>query len=413
MVDIGPWLTALGLERYIEIFRKREIDLEIIPLLSELDLREMGIPLGPRKKILHASVFLPAAEYRSPVRTDVRSAERRHLTILFCDLVASTEYAERLDPEDFGHLVERFVQSCTTILQRHGGLVANYQGDAISGYFGYPVADEDDTERALIAGLEILCTVSGIAEPGGSPIQVRLGVASGHVVVGNLLGAPTGVSIVAFGHVPHLAARLQALAQPNTILTDTATYHAASGAIEFEDFGKHRLKGFSDLIQAWRPIRARVLSSRFAKRATWTRLVGRDLELRQLLRSWEEVSTTRQGKAIVIAGEAGIGKSRLLNEFQQRLANSNQMMLQCFPAFEHSTLYPFLTALKNNAGIEDNDNTEDKLQKLRSELRANDIPISTALSILSNLLSISATGTEVVVDISSERYRNITKQLFG
>ncbi len=410
--DIGPWLTDLGLERYIEAFRSREIDLEIIPLLSDDDLREIGLALGPRRKVLHASSLLPAAEYRSPVRTDVRSAERRHLTILFCDLVASTEYAERLDPEDFGHLVETFVRNCTTILQRHSGLVANFQGDAISGYFGYPVAEEDDAERALLAGLEILYWVDGSAQPKGQPVQVRLGVASGQVVVGNLLGAPAGVSIVAFGHVPHLAARLQTLAQPNTILADSPTYQAASGAIEFEDAGRHRLKGFSDLIQAWKPIRARILASRFAKRASLTRLVGRDLELRRLIKNWEEVSATRHGRAIVIAGEAGIGKSRLLNELQRRLTNSNQMMFQCFPSFEHSTLYPFLTELKNRAGILDADNTETKLQKLVSELQPNDVPTSTALSILSNLLSISHPEVEIVSDISSQHYQNTTKRLF-
>ena len=165
------------------------------------------------------------------MQTGVPTAERRHLSILFCDMVASTEYADRLDPEDFRRLVQTFLQTCSEVILRHHGLVASYIGDAVSAYFGYPVADEDDAERALLAGLEILQTVATVAEE--HPLRVRLGVASGQVVVGNVLGAPAGVSTVAFGHVVHLAARLQALAEPNTLLVDAATYQAASGAIEF------------------------------------------------------------------------------------------------------------------------------------------------------------------------------------
>ena len=204
MDDIAPWLMALGLEQYIEIFRKHEIDLQSVTLLSDRDLLEMGVALGPRKKILAAIASLPAG-ISGAVQTDTPAAERRHLTILFCDMVGSTEYADRLDPEDFRRLVERFLQTCDVAVQRHKGSVASYIGDAVEAYFGYPVADEDDAERALLTGLEILETVAAIVDAQGQPLRVRLGVASGQVVVGNLVGARAGVSIVAFGHVAHLA----------------------------------------------------------------------------------------------------------------------------------------------------------------------------------------------------------------
>ena len=410
MVDIGQWLIALGLEQYIELFRQQEIDLQSLALLSDADLEKMGVSLGARRKIL--SVLASSSGLPGPAQAQMPAAERRHLTVLFCDMVASTEYADRLDPEDFRRLVETFLQSCSEVVQRHKGLVASYIGDAVKSYFGYPIAEEDDAERAVLAGLDMLETVAAIGKAHGQPLQVRLGVASGQVVVGNFTGAPAGVSTVAFGHVAHLAARLQTLAEPNALLADSATFQAANGAIEFADFGRHVLKGFSDPVQVWRALHARTLGSRFAKRTRLSRLYGRDTEVRLLVERWARVSSEKRGQVVVVSGEAGIGKSRLLDELQQRIQSSSQLMVQCVPAFENSTLYPFLTELTRRAGIGDSDSAEEKLLKLRSVLSVSEVPLDTSLPIFATLLSISSAGPGPVSSIGAERQRAITKQVF-
>ncbi len=408
--NIGPWLTALGLQQYAKAFRKRDIDLRRVRFLSDLDLQEMGIPLGPRLEILNAIASLAPANAAIAVQTGVPTAERRHLSILFCDMVASTEYADQLDPEDFRRLVQTFLQTCSEVIRRHHGLVASYIGDAVSAYFGYPVADEDDAERALLAGLEILQTVATVAEE--HPLRVRLGVASGQVVVGNVLGAPAGVSTVAFGHVAHLAARLQTLAEPNMILADAATYQAASGAIEFTNHGRHQLKGFAEPIQVWQVGKARPLPSRFARRTRLTKVYGRDAEISRLITSWKEVSSARRGQAVEVSGEAGIGKSRLLDELRQRLPDAAQLMVQCSSAFENSTLHPFLSELKHWAGIKDADAAEEKLRKLTTVLSVSEVPVATTLPLFANLLSIPTSDPEAATDFSSERHRTITKKVF-
>lgn len=352
-----------------------------------------------------ASPILPGSPAKSV-------AERRYLTILFCDMVGSTEYADRLDPEDFQHLIESFLQTCSSVVRRHKGVTASYIGDAIQAYFGYPIAGEDDSEFAVLAALEIVDAVAAIAANQGYPLQVRLGIASGQVVVGEFVGAPSGLSTVAFGHVAHLAARLQVLAKPNTILVDAATFEAASGAIDFTKFGKHELKGFAEPVQVWQVQRARMVPTRFAKRARMTKLCGRNAELRLLMERWETVVRDRRGNAVLVSGESGIGKSRLLNEIQQRLRSFPQLTMQCSPTFENSTLYPFLAELQRIATIEDGDSTDDKLRKLRNGLSIGSVSSDIALAIFSGLLGMPTTTPDRLEGISAERQRNIAEQAF-
>jgi class 3 adenylate cyclase/tetratricopeptide (TPR) repeat protein len=339
-------------------------------------------------------------------------AERRYLTILFCDMVGSTEYADRLDPEDFQHLIESFLQTCSSVVQSRKGVTASYIGDAIQAYFGYPIAGEDDSEFAVLAALEIIDAVATISAERGFPLEVRVGIASGQVVVGEFMGAPSGVSTVAFGHVAHLAARLQVLAKPNTILVDAATFEAASGAVDFTQFGKHELKGFAEPVQVWQVRRARTLPTRFAKRARMTKLCGRNDEMRLLMELWESVLRDKRGRAVLVSGESGIGKSRLLNEVQQRLRSFPRLTIQCSPTFENSTLFPFLAELQRIAMVEDSDSTGEKLRKLGNRLAQGPVSNDISLAIFSNLLGMPATSPNRLEGISAERQRNIAEQVF-
>jgi class 3 adenylate cyclase len=412
--DIDKWLNDLGLGRYADTFARNEIDIGSLQLLSDQDLRAMRVPLGPRKRILAAIESLTTlnAQEAAPAESEDPStapAERRQLTILFCDLVASTEYADRMDPEDFRRLIQMYLKRCSAVVKRHNGQVVSYVGDAVMALFGYPAAEEDDAERALHAAFDMLEVVTGMGTARGLPLQVRVGVASGLVVVGRLPGAPTGVSTVAFGHVNHLAARLQTLAQPHTILTDEATYRATVGAFTFADSGRHTLKGFAEPVQVWQVREVRALESRFAKRTLLSELIGRDREVQLLVQRWDRVVSERRDQAAVISGEPGIGKSRLLHEVQRRVPPCTRLLFQCATAFSNSTLYPFLTELKRHGGIRDEDFAQTKLQKVETIISVSEVATATSLPIFASLLSIPSEGLYSPSEMNPARQRNITR----
>ena len=245
MDDVARWLRGLGLQQYAETFDVNKIDFDSLCLLSDQDLQQMQVPLGPRRKLLAAISALTG-----PDRHVVQSqgdTERRHVTALFCDLVASTEYAVRLDPEDFLDLTNRYIERCSSVVKDHNGTVVSVTGDAFLALFGYP-AEEDDADRALRAALDVLRIAPSIEVPEGPPVQVRIGIATGLAVVG---GADSG-RISASGPIPNLAQRLQTAAAPQTILIDQRTYDATAGAFEYTDMGLHTLKGFAEPVKAWR-----------------------------------------------------------------------------------------------------------------------------------------------------------------
>ena len=385
MSDVRKWLSELSLEHFADSFARGQIDFDSLRLLSDADLQEMQIPLGPRRKILAAIEQLKGAS--EPARPAPAPVERRQLTILFCDLVGSTEYAVRLDPEDFTKLTQNYLDQCNAAVRYHNGIAANYIGDAFQALFGYPIAEEDDAERALQLAFEILRIVPQIEVADGPPLQVRIGIASGLVVVGDFLGAPAGVSTVALGSVPNLAQRLQILASPHTILTDQQTHDATAGAFEFADLGPHHLKGFTDEVHVWRADHARVVENRFAKRTRLTGLVARRSELGRLLAMWHEVVAKAQGSVVVISGEPGIGKSRLIFEAQRRLPRCTYMTLQCSSAYSNSALFPFISLLKRYAGIQSETPAELNLAKLEAILALSDVPLEESLPIFAGLLS--------------------------
>jgi class 3 adenylate cyclase len=409
MDDVAKWLSDLGLQQLAGTFARFQIDYDVLRLLSDQDLREMQIPLGPRKKVLAAIKGLnePGDHHSQPPGF----TERRHVTALFCDLVGSTEYAVRLDPEDFGKLTQTYLERCGSVVRNNNGMVANYVGDALLALFGYPIAEEDDADSALKAALDILQIAPSIEVPNGSPLQVRIGIASGLAVVGSFLGAPDSTSTFAFGPIPSLAQRLQTLAAPQMILIDQHTYDATAGAFEFADVGLHPLKGFSEPVHVWRVERSRVLESRFAKRTRLFKLVGRRPQLHSIVTLWNKVTAERHGRVVFLSGEPGIGKSRLAFEVRQQIPTCTHLALQCSTTFSNSALFPFLNLLKRYAGIRDEDPAHISLPKLEAVLATSKVPRRLSLPIFAGLLSIDQPHFPPS-ELSSLRQQSISRRVF-
>jgi len=315
-MDIEAWLQGLGLERYVSAFRDNEIDGEVLPKLTSEDLREIGVAaVGHRRKLLDAITALTASAPIAAVTAAVpdasapADAERRQLTVMFCDLVGSTPLSVRFDPEDLREIVGAYHRGVAEAVGRFAGFVAKYMGDGVLIYFGYPEAHEDDAERAVRAGLAVIDAVARLTA--AAPLQVRLGIASGLVVVGDLIGEGAAQERGVIGETPNRAARLQALAEPGTLIIADSTRRELGALFEVEDLGPQALAGFAAPQRAWRVIGESGVVSRFeALRSGATPLVGRDEELDLLRRRWQQAKQG-DGRVVLVSGDAGIGKSRL------------------------------------------------------------------------------------------------------
>src|SRR5215467_8239509 len=315
---VAAWLQGLGLGRYVPAFRDNEIDWEVLPKLTSEDLREIGVaPIGHRRKLLDAIATLSASEPTSAVTAAASNdAERRQLTVMFCDLVGSTPLSTRFDPEDLRELIGVYHRAVAETVARFAGFVAKYMGDGVLIYFGYPEAHEDDAERAVRAGLAVIVAVDRLAAP--EPLSVRLGIASGLVVVGDLVGVGAAQERGVVGETPNLAARLQGLARPGTLVIAESTRRQIGTLFEVEDLGPQPLTGFAGPQHVWRVVGESGVLSRFeALRSETTPLVGRDEELDLLLRRWQQAKTG-EGRVMLVSGEPGIGKSRLTAALSER-----------------------------------------------------------------------------------------------
>jgi class 3 adenylate cyclase len=395
-MDIGGWLRGLGLERYEQAFRDNEIDLRVLPELTADDLKELGVAaIGHRRLLLKAITDLATRAGRAAaedVPAAVRSsrpagAERRQLTVMFCDLVGSTPLSRCFDPEDLREIVGAYHRCVADTVGRFGGFVAKYMGDGVLIYFGYPEAHEDDAERAARAGLAVIDAVGQLATP--EPLNVRIGIASGLVVVGDLIGAGAAQEWGVVSETPNLAARLQALAQPDTLIIAENTRRQIGALFELEDLGSPPLAGFAEPQRAWRVLGESAVVSRFeALRSQATPLVGRDEELDLLLRRWHQAKAG-EGRVVLLSGEPGIGKSRLLAALSERIAGEPHARLPyfCSPHHQHSALYPFITQLERAAGFAHRDTAEEKLGKLR-DLLARGRRSDDQIQLLAELLSL-------------------------
>jgi predicted ATPase/class 3 adenylate cyclase len=403
-MDLGSWLRSLGLAQYEAAFRENAINEAILPKLTAEDLKDIGVTaVGHRRVLLDAIAALrgemPPGAATEPANKPNRiggallEAERRQLTVMFCDLVGSTALSARMDPEDLRAVVGAYHRCCAELVERSGGFVAKYMGDGVLAYFGYPQAHEHDAERAVRAGLNIVDAVPKLATNAGSPLQVRVGIATGLVVVGDLIGSGAAQEQAVVGETPNLAARLQALAEPGAVVIAASTRRLTGGLFDYRDLGAIALKGFGENVSAWQVLGASAVESRFeAMRTAMTPLVGRDEEIDLLMRRWEQAKGG-DGQVVLISGEPGIGKSRLAETILERLSNELHIRLRyfCSPHHQDNALYPSFAELERAAGFRRDDTDEQRLEKLESVLARGTNDLGEVVPLLADLLSI-ATG---------------------
>jgi class 3 adenylate cyclase len=414
-MDVAAWLRGLGLEQYAQLFRDNDIDGEILCGMTAEDLKELGISsFGHRRRLLNAITALggepPTRDVAesatsatsvptSPPRID---AERRQLTVMFCDLVGSTALSTRFDPEDLRELIGDYHRAVADTVGHFDGFVAKYMGDGVLIYFGYPQAHEDDAERAVRAGLAVIEAVGRL--PARQDLRVRLGIATGLAVVGDLIGEGAAQERGVVGETPNLAARLQALAIPNTLVIAEATRRQVGGLFDLADLGPQALAGFAELQPAWRVIGESGVLSRFeALRSGETPLVGRDEEIELLIRRWQQAKSG-EGRVVLIFGEPGIGKSRLTAALSEHIGCEPHTRLRyfCAPHHQDSAVHPFIAQLERAAGFTRDDAVEAKLGKLRALLcpgtRDDD-----DITLLSELLSLPSSAADL--NLSPQRKR--------
>ena len=375
-MDIAAWLRDLGLERYEPAFRENEIDAEVLPELTEADLVTLGLPLGPRRKLLKAVAALhggapsaPVAQRRASVPTPLAEAERRQLTVMFCDLVGSTALAARLDPEELREVIGAYHRSVAEAVRRFDGLVAKYMGDGVLVYFGFPRAHEDDAERAVRAGLDIVADIGRLDMPATGELRVRIGIATGLVVVGDLIGEGPSQEQAVVGETPNLAARLQALAEPGAVVIAPATRRLIGNQFRLQALGRHEIKGLSETIEAWAVVGVSAAEGRFEslRSGPLTGFVGREDELGLLIERWN-LARDGEGQVVLLSGEPGIGKSRVLSELRSRLEaqSATSLRLQCSPYYVNSAFYPIIENFERALRFVRGDTAEQKLDKLEA-----------------------------------------------
>jgi predicted ATPase/class 3 adenylate cyclase len=413
-MDIGAWLRNLGLGKYEPAFIENAIDTDVLPELTEGDLEKLGIPLGHRRKMLRAiaeldrATLAPAETATEPVRPE--EAERRHLTVLFCDLVGSTALSARLDPEDMRTLIGAYHSRITEVISPYQGIIARYMGDVVLVYFGYPQAHEDDAEQAVRAGLALVDAVAKLSTDTDAALSARIGIATGVTVVGDLTGEGAAQERAAIGETPNLAARLQTLAEPGAVLICPSTRRLTGGHFDYRDLGPQALKGWAKPISVWRVLGTSGVESRFAAmhKTKLPALFGREEETDLLLRRWRH-ATQEEGRVVMLTGEPGIGKSHIALALDERLQSESHITLRYFCSVHHtnSALFPFISQLERAAGFKHSDSPQEKLSKLNA-LLAQSTHDPEQVAVLANLLALPTDDHYRLQDLAPQKRKEKT-----
>ena len=421
MVDVASWLRNLGLEQYEAAFRENAVDVDLLPDLTADDLKDLGVTLvGHRRRLLEAIAALrtedtPDDPGRSALnRGQTRDsssrpvAERRPLSVMFCDLTGSTALSARLDPEDLREVI-RVYQACIgTTIQQFEGFIARYVGDGVLIYFGWPEARETDAERAVRAGLAVIAAI-GEVPTNGEPLQVRIGIATGLVVIGEPIGSGHSRQQTAVGETPNLAARLRDLAEPSQVMIDATTRRQVGARFECQDRGMVELKGLPAAVSVWQVLSEnRVLGQFEALRSGATPLVGRDEEMELLLRRWGQAKAG-SGRVVLISAEAGVGKSRLADALVERIAIEPHTRLRyfCSPHHQDSVLYPVIAQMERAASFQHADTPAARLAKLQT-LLAVTMPPMEDVALIVDLHSLPSTDLSPSLNLTPQRKKERT-----
>ncbi|MBX9829284.1 MAG: AAA family ATPase [Xanthobacteraceae bacterium] len=414
MKGIAEWLASLGLGEYSQRFAENAIDLSVVRDLTEQDLKDLDVRLGHRRKILRAIAELDVAAL-APAEAVTESvsrgeAERRHLTVMFCDLVGSTALSARLDPEDMWRVIASYHACITEVLDRHQGMIARYAGDGVLAYFGYPRAQEDDAEQAVRAALILVDAVANLRTNAGAALQVRIGIATGTVIVSELLVHETPAEQAAVGETPNLAARLQTLAEPGTVLICPKTRRLTGGHFYYRDLGPVALKGWAEPVPVWQVLGPSGVESRFEAmhKTRLPPLFGRDEETELLLRRWRH-ATQGEGQVVVLTGEPGIGKSHIALALNERLQSEPHITLRHFCSAHHtnSAFFPFISQLEHAAGFERGDSPAQKLFKLNA-LVAQSTAETEHAAVLADLFALPASDQHQLRELGPQKRKEKT-----
>lgn len=410
MQQIADWLGKLGFEQYAQRFAENGIDVGVLPELTDDDFDKLGVLLGHRRKILRAIAELDKSELvaEPACRHD---AERRHLTIMFCDLVGSTALSTRLDPEDMWEVIRTYRAACAKVIAAYDGVIVRFVGDGILACFGYPRAHEDDAERAVRTGLDIILAMRQLETLGEERVGVRIAIASGLVVAGDLISGSASEEQALIGDTPNLAARLQSLAEPGVVVVAASTRRLLGDLFTLRNLGHREVKGISEPIAVWAVDGACASESRFeaVRTARAIGFVGRKAEIEFVLLR-QQLAWQGQGQVVMISGEAGIGKSRIVAALSESLVPGTyrRVRYQCSPYHTNSALHPFIAQLERAAGIRSQDTPGQKLDKLEGTLALGTQQVAQAAPLIAALLSISADGRYPPLGLSPVQQRRQT-----